>query len=147
MFSAFVFIPIAIILIVSTYTDLYKKLIYNWVTFPSLLYFLVYHLIIDFDQMITYILGFFILGGVTLVIALISRSVGGGDIKLFAVLGLAYGMNIGIDIFFFSYLCAVIVAVPILLLGKLFPEKVKIKDLPMAPFMAIGTLTVYYLML
>ena len=131
---------------ISTYTDLRKRLIYNWVTFPGMLYFLIYHLVTKFDQMITYVLGFLILGGITLVIALISNSIGGGDIKLFALLGLAFDMNVGLDVYFFTYMSAVIIGIPLLILGKVFPERIKIKDLPMAPFMAIGTVVVYYLM-
>ncbi|MBM7597890.1 prepilin signal peptidase PulO-like enzyme (type II secretory pathway) [Virgibacillus halotolerans] len=57
-----------------------------------------------------------------------------------------FDMNVGLDVYFFTYMSAVIIGIPLLILGKVFPERIKIKDLPMAPFMAIGTVVVYYLM-
>ncbi|SET33794.1 leader peptidase (prepilin peptidase) / N-methyltransferase/leader peptidase (prepilin peptidase) / N-methyltransferase [Oceanobacillus limi] len=144
MTSLLIIIPISIILLISTYTDLKSRLIYNWITFPGMAYFLIYHLLINFNDIFTYLLGFLIVGGICFFIAVVSNSLGGGDIKLFALLGLAFGWITGLYILFYSYLFAVIIALPLLLLKKIFPKKFTVKEMPMAPFITVGTFLTYF---
>ncbi|WP_414648391.1 prepilin peptidase, partial [Cerasibacillus sp.] len=91
MYSAFVYVPLIIILGIATYTDLKERLIYNWLNFPGMLYFLVYHVLFNTSHLLVYILGFLVLGGVSFLIDLFTNSIGGGDIKLFALIGMAVG--------------------------------------------------------
>jgi len=143
MFSALFYIPLIIILLISTYTDLRRRLIYNWTTFPGMFYFLFYHVLINTNDVFNYVLGFFVLGGISIIIDLFTKSIGGGDIKLFALLGLAFGLQTGLYVYFYSFASAVVIGLPLLILNKLFPNKIKVKSIPMAPFMAIGTMLTY----
>ncbi|SES21459.1 leader peptidase (prepilin peptidase) / N-methyltransferase [Gracilibacillus ureilyticus] len=136
-------VPIAIILVISTFTDLKSRRIYNWLTFPGMIYFGLYHLVFNLQNIFTYILGFLLVGGICFLIAMFSNSLGGGDIKLLALLGLAFGINAGFYILLYSYLLTAVIAVPILILKKINPDKMYIKEIPMAPFIALGTFIVY----
>jgi len=143
MYSAFVYVPLIIILGIATYTDLKERLIYNWLNFPGMLYFLVYHVLFNTSHLLVYILGFLVLGGVSFLIDLFTNSIGGGDIKLFALIGMAVGLHTGLYVYFFSFATASFIGLPILILGKIFPNHIKIKNIPMAPFIALGTLITY----
>ncbi|KAB8138991.1 prepilin peptidase [Gracilibacillus oryzae] len=136
-------VPIAIILVISIYTDLKSKKIYNWITFPSMLYFSLFHLVFNLEEILAYILGFLLVGGICFLIAMFTNSLGGGDIKLLALLGLAFGIDPGFHILLYSYLLTAFIAVPILILKKINPDKMYIKEIPMAPFIALGTFIVY----
>ena len=81
--------------------------------------------------------GFFVVGFVLLVIAVIAKSaLGMGDVKLFAVLGLYYGLFGTYAILLVSVITMALVSLVLLLLKKV---TVKTK-LPMAPFTIVGVL-------
>lgn len=143
MFSIYVYFPILLIFLISTYTDFRKRLIYNWLTVPGMVYFLIYHLVVNLHHITTYLLGFIVLGGISLLIALISNGIGGGDIKLLALLGLALGLEVGVTLYVFSYIFASFIVILVLIARKLQPGKFINKELPMAPFFALGTLATY----
>ena len=65
---------------------------------------------------------------------IIRNSIGMGDIKLFAVLGLYFGYDI-INLMFFSFLCTAIYSIYLLL----FKKKKKKDSVPMGPFIFFGT--------
>jgi len=76
-----------------------------------------------------------------LVIAVVSKGgMGGGDIKLFAVIGFAIGMKLVLTAFFLSTLFGAIGG----LLGMLFGKVKKRKPIPFGPFIVIGTLISYF---
>lgn len=66
---------------------------------------------------------------------IIHNSIGMGDIKLFAVLGLYFGYDI-INLMFFSFLCTALYSIYLLL----FKKKKKKDSVPMGPFIFIGTI-------
>lgn len=76
-----------------------------------------------------------------LLIAIISKGgMGGGDIKLYAVIGLALGVKMTLLSFFFATLFGAFFGIIGMLLGKLQ----KGKPIPFGPFIGLGTLVAYF---
>lgn len=71
---------------------------------------------------------------------IIRNSIGMGDIKLFAVLGLYFGYDI-INLMFFSFLCTAIYSIYLLL----FKKKKKKDSVPIGPFIFLGTILSFIL--
>ncbi len=80
---------------------------------------------------------FIILMGITV---LSKGGIGGGDIKLYAVLGLALGLKLVLFSFFFANLIGAIIGV----LGMAIGVVERKKPIPFGPFIAVGTLFVYF---
>ncbi|KON86883.1 prepilin peptidase [Sporosarcina globispora] len=82
-------------------------------------------------------LGFFLL----LLIAVISKGgMGGGDIKLYAVIGIA----LGVKLVFLSFFLATLLGAVLGGLGMLLGIMQKGKPIPFGPFIGIGTLIAYF---
>ncbi|WP_445490115.1 prepilin peptidase [Niallia sp. 03133] len=76
-----------------------------------------------------------------LVIAIVSKGgMGGGDIKLFAVIGFAVGLKLVLTSFFLSTLLGAVGG----LIGMLFGKVKKRKPIPFGPFIVLGTLISYF---
>ncbi|MFB6467980.1 prepilin peptidase [Cytobacillus sp. Hz8] len=76
-----------------------------------------------------------------LLIAVISKGgMGGGDIKLFALIGFVVGTKILLLAFFLSTVFGAVLG----LVGMLFKIVKKGKPIPFGPFIVMGTLTAYY---
>ncbi|WP_347549412.1 prepilin peptidase [Pseudalkalibacillus hwajinpoensis] len=104
-------------------------------------YFILVRVIVPLDLWYSPFLGAAVGFIFLLLIAIISKGgMGGGDIKLFAVLGLVFGYQQLLLVFFFSTLCGTIIG-----LGALLTGKVKRKQpVPFGPSIAIGSLITYY---
>lgn len=87
-----------------------------------------------------------LLGAVTgfvllLIIALVSKGgMGGGDIKLYALLGFVIGFKLVLLSFFFATLFGAVIG-GLAMLFKIVKRK---QPIPFGPFIAAGTLTAYY---
>ena len=104
-------------------------------------YFLLYHLAAG-GPIGGYLAGFALLGGTTLLLAVLTRGqIGGGDIKLFALVGLALGWEAGLAVLAGSTLIAAAFALPLLVLRLVKPGWRRIRELPMAPFIAVSAVT------
>ncbi|MDW2875787.1 MULTISPECIES: prepilin peptidase [Bacillaceae] len=89
------------------------------------------------DSLLGAAAGFFLL----LFIAVISKGgMGGGDIKLFAVIGLALGTKLVLLTFFFATIFGAVFALAGMLIGKVE----KGKPIPFGPYIALGSLTAYF---
>ena len=78
----------------------------------------------------------------TLICMLVSHGIGAGDIKLFAVLGLSFGLRGIISIMMYSVFLSFIICIVLLI-----SRKAKMKStLPMAPFIFIG-LSLYLILI
>ncbi|MFS0861730.1 prepilin peptidase [Fredinandcohnia sp. 179-A 10B2 NHS] len=89
------------------------------------------------DMLLGSAVGFLLL----LVIALVSKGgMGGGDIKLYAVLGIALGWKLVLLSFFFATITGTILGLVGMALGKVK----KGKPMPFGPAIVIGTLVAYY---
>ncbi|PLS16862.1 prepilin peptidase [Bacillus sp. M6-12] len=90
-----------------------------------------------FDSILGAAAGFLLL----LLIAVVSKGgMGGGDIKLFAVLGLLLGMKSVLLSFMFSTFFGAVFGIVGLLIGAVERKK----PIPFGPFIAMGTLAAYF---
>jgi leader peptidase (prepilin peptidase)/N-methyltransferase len=129
------------ILSAAVYTDLRRRLIYDWITLPGIGFFLLHAAFFQQERLIGCLVGMCVLGGLSFLMAVISRGqIGGGDIKLLSLIGVALGWQAGMIAFAASYFLAGAVALCLLLFRK---RDGNARELPMAPFYAIGTGLVY----
>ncbi|MFJ7727109.1 prepilin peptidase [Neobacillus sp. NPDC097160] len=89
------------------------------------------------DSLLGAVIGFTLL----LIVAFVSKGgMGGGDVKLYAVLGLVLGVKLVLLSFFLSTLFGAVIGVLALLL-KIVKRR---QPVPFGPFIAAGTLAAYY---
>ncbi|MDV2581860.1 prepilin peptidase [Alkalibacillus haloalkaliphilus] len=129
------------LLIIITVSDLYKQIIPDYI----LLFFLVSIILMRiwiptdpwYDAYLAAIIGFVLL----LVIAIVSKGgMGGGDIKLFGVLGLFLGVQGTLMTLFLSSLIGAVVGVILMMFGKVKRGV----PIPFGPFIAISALIAYF---
>ncbi|EGK09943.1 leader peptide processing enzyme [Desmospora sp. 8437] len=138
-----IYISLILILICATVTDLRERLIYDRFVLIGLAFALGIHLYSRHYSWTEYILtslgAFFALA----LIAILTKgsAIGGGDIKLFAMIGFATGLEDFILIFMVSHVVAAI----FILVVKLFRSDAVRKgtEFPFAPFILIGVLLTY----
>ncbi|MDF2682293.1 MAG: prepilin peptidase [Brevibacillus sp.] len=140
LLSAFVIIPILLVMVIAVYTDLRSRLIYDWLTLPGIAYFLVLHAFVHPEKWTIFALGAVVLGGSSLLMAMISNGqLGGGDIKLFTLVGAAVGWQAGLLVLGLTYLIAGVIVLPMWIASKLTGKKNVGREIPLAPFIAGGT--------
>lgn len=104
-------------------------------------YFVLGRIIVPMDPWYSPLIG--AVGGflfLLLIVVVSKGGMGGGDIKLFAVLGIVFGFQELILVFFFSTLFGTIIGVTGVVIGK-----VKRKQyIPFGPFVALGSLITYF---
>lgn len=127
------------ILITVTLTDVRKKLIPNRILLPSLAVLLIIRLFWHPEPLGEYLLGFVVGGGLLTLLALIPNGMGGGDVKLFAFLGLGLGWKLVLLALFFSCVFGSLIGLPLKWSGRLKPRQ----PIPFAPFILLGTLTAW----
>lgn len=129
------------LLVIITVTDLSYMVIPDRILLFFAVVFLILHLFFPtitwWDAISGAAVGFSSL----LFIAIISRGgMGGGDIKLFAVIGLAIGVKSVLLSLFFATLYGAIVGILFIFIGVFE----KGKPVPFGPFIALGTLTAFF---
>jgi prepilin signal peptidase PulO-like enzyme (type II secretory pathway) len=137
------FIPASIlisVLVLAIMTDLRQKLILDIVTLPGILILLVVRVFIGEYSFWYYgiggIVGFVLLLG----IAVISKGgMGGGDVKLYVVIGLALGPWLTIMSLVLASFFGAVIGLILILAGKVKRRE----PIPFAPFIGLGTLIAY----
>ncbi|UOF90168.1 prepilin peptidase [Fodinisporobacter ferrooxydans] len=128
------------VLLVITITDLKYMRIPDKIVFPSMGAMLLLRLLIHPLPYWQYILGFFAGGLLLLLIALVSRGgMGGGDVKLFAFIGLSIGLYQMLLGFFFACLLGSIFGLIFIRLG-IYKRK---SPIPFGPYIAMGCFVAY----
>ncbi|MFC7443329.1 prepilin peptidase [Laceyella putida] len=133
------------LLIAATVTDLKHRLIYDRFVVIGLVAAVIARLITRPEPWWNYLLTGIVVFLILYVIAVVTdeRSIGGGDVKLFGMLGLALGFKPFLFIFFSSHLLA---AVYLLILKLVRWKTVGRKtEFPFAPFILLGTVLTYAL--
>lgn len=139
-FELFAALPLLSILVVTAHIDLRHKLIPNKMTYPGMIYFALLRLLYHPDPWWHYVLGFFVAGGLLLFIAIISRGgMGGGDIKLMAMAGLAIGWRWALLAFVVATLIGGLCGLLLLLLRRAGRKDA----IAFGPFLAIGIVVAY----
>ena len=83
-----VVVPLVVALAAIVVTDAWLRLVPDVITLPGIAYTLVFAILVDGRGVGDALMGFVVGGGVPLLMAIVSRGgVGGGDIKLLAMLG------------------------------------------------------------
>ncbi|MBP1930228.1 prepilin peptidase [Ammoniphilus resinae] len=134
-------IPLMALLTTITISDLLYKIIPNKVNLFFFVLFALIHVIYRPLPFTDYLIGVIAGGGLLLLIAIISRGgMGGGDIKLMAVVGLAIGWKLTLLSFFLASLIGGIIGV-LLLAIKVVKRK---EPIPFGPFLALGIWLSYF---
>lgn len=128
-----------LLVITVTLTDLRAMRMPNKIMLPGLLLLLVLRMLVSTEPLWFYLLGFLIGGGLLTLLAFLPNGMGGGDIKLFAGIGLALGPELVLLSFFCACLAGTLVGLPLRVVGWLQPKQ----PIPFGPFILIGTLTAW----
>lgn len=132
----------SLIMITVTISDIRYKIIPDKIVYPGILLIFILRLLIHPIPFWNYILGAVIFGGFLLLVAIISRGgMGGGDIKLFFLIGLALGWQDALLALFLASLSGTIFGAILLLTGKIKKREL----IPFGPFIFIGTMIAYFL--
>ncbi|MEK5394000.1 A24 family peptidase [Margalitia sp. FSL K6-0131] len=125
-----------VVLAISSYTDIKNGLILNKIMYPSLIITALIRLI-DHPLGLIYYLLLGLLPALSLFVIAISKrnSVGGGDIKLMALIGIVLGFVGAILVFAYAMISGLIWS----LISKVFCKKIS-NEIRMAPHFTIGTM-------
>ncbi|WCK53649.1 prepilin peptidase [Aneurinibacillus sp. Ricciae_BoGa-3] len=128
----------ASMLVIITVSDLAYRIIPDKVVFPFFGVFLILRFFIHpTESFISHLIGMVLAFGIFLLIAIISRGgMGGGDIKLFAVIGLYFGYPLLLLTILLSTLLGSIYGI-LLIVTKGAGRKTEV---PFGPFIALGSL-------
>lgn len=125
------------ILIISTFTDIEHGIIPDKVVIPGMAAGFLINALSHPDKLLYYLLGFLLGGGFLLLLAVMSHGgMGGGDIKLFAMIGLFFGMKLTA----LSLLLAFISGSIIGLIFIIFNLKKPKDTIPFGPFIALASI-------
>jgi prepilin signal peptidase PulO-like enzyme (type II secretory pathway) len=125
-------LPTMVMLAAAAIVDVQRKLIPDWLTLPGLAWVLATSLFLGWPRVADALLGILFCGGLMLLLAVISRGgIGGGDVKLVAVIGAALGWRWGFGVLAFAQLSAAAVALCLFLAGRKGRKDV----LPFGPFL------------
>lgn len=131
------------LLIAATITDLKEKLIYDRFIAIGMVAAIIIRSFYRIEPWWNYLLTGLSVFIILLFIAAITqeRSIGGGDVKLFAMLGLAFGWEPFILIFLLSHVLAAIYIGSLKLIR--WREVDRHSEFPFAPFILVGTILTY----
>ena len=134
--------PFAMIMIAVTLSDIRYQLIPDRITYPGMILLFVLRIFVHPLPIWQYLVGAVLGGGLLLLIAILSRGgMGGGDIKLFFLIGLVLGwQNTLLALFLSTGIGAVIGGLLILL--RITKRK---QMIPFGPFIFVGTMITYFL--
>lgn len=127
-------------LIISTFIDIEHKIIPDYVTLPLLIFFIAvnlfrYLLSNNPNFIIDSLAGMFLGGGFLFLIAVVWRGgMGGGDIKLAALIGSAVGWEMVLLVLFLSFIAGAVSGLILILTGK----KTRKDIIPFGPFLCLG---------
>lgn len=129
------------LLIIITVSDLAYMIIPDKILIFFTAVFLFLHLTLRDADWLNLLLGAMIGFGLLLLIAVVSKGgMGGGDIKLFALLGFILGVKNVLLSFFFAVFLGAVIGLLLMALGIVEKKK----PIPFGPFIAIGALLSYY---
>lgn len=129
-------IILIICLIISTFIDLKHQIIPDKVVLPTMAAGLLINIVFHWKDLPNYLLGFVLGGSIIFLIAVLSRGgMGGGDIKLFATVGMFLGLRLTVLSLLLSFIFGSITGIFLIVLNRK-----KMKDaIPFGPFIALGS--------
>ncbi|WP_216828815.1 prepilin peptidase [Alkalihalobacterium elongatum] len=131
---------LTILLVISVLTDIRKQLILDVVTLPMLGLLIISRLFIGSEPFWYYLLGGVVGFALLLLIAIVSRGgMGGGDVKLYAAIGVALGPWMTVMSLVLASFVGTIVGVLLIALGIVKRKQ----PIAFGPFIFIGTIAAY----
>ncbi|MFD2672549.1 prepilin peptidase [Marinicrinis sediminis] len=132
------------ILLTVTLTDLSYRLIPNRILYPAYVYFYILMLLFSERTWWEPLAGFLFGGGVLLAVAMIAerfyaQAMGGGDIKLMALVGLVLGIKQTLLCLFFSSLLGAVIGLVLIALRILKRQE----GLPYGPFISLAAWIIF----
>ncbi len=122
-------------LLIVSFIDLAHKIIPDVITLPGILVGILASLLVTPLTVASSVLGMFLGGGLFFLVAVLSRGgMGGGDIKLVAMIGAFLGWQAVFVTIFFGALSGAMVGIGLMLLKK----KGRKDPIPFGPFLALG---------
>lgn len=115
---------LAILCVVSLYTDIKSRLIPNVLTLPVIVFGFIYHAFSGWDGLIFSAGGMF-LGAGLLIIPYLSGGMGGGDVKFMAAAGAVGGPAFILEAFIYSSVIGGIIATGLMLKDGIFFKFIK----------------------
>ncbi len=112
-------LPITFILLaflsVATYTDVRKHTIHNWTTYPGILVGLVLNAAFgSWDGLSDSLIGF-LACGVVMIFCFVLFNVGGGDVKLIAMMGAFLGLHRGIEAMLWTFVLGAVMGMAMII--------------------------------
>jgi len=133
-------ILLSTLLILSVLTDIRERLILDVITLPSIVVLMIVRFFIGEEQFLTYLLGGAVGFGLLLLLAVVSKGgMGGGDIKLYAAIGVVLGPILTVMSLVFASFVGAVVGLLLISL-KLVKRK---EPIAFGPSIMIGTLVAY----
>ncbi len=121
----FVLVPLAIVLLIATFTDLKEKKVYNKLTYPAVGVGILCHtLALGIDGLVSALIGGVALFGAALLL-FIGGAMRGGDVKLLTVVGAFLGWYSGFEVFFYSLLVGSIGGIVVSIFNGYFIQMLK----------------------
>ena len=137
---AFLGLPTLTVLALAAMSDIQRKTIPDWITLPGLGWVLAVSVFLGLPRPAEAVLGAAVCGSTLLVLAVVSRgSIGGGDVKLMAVVGASLGWRWGFAALFFAQITAALVAGCLLVMGRKGRKDV----VPFAPFLSTSAILAF----
>jgi len=128
------------VLIAITISDLQYKVIPNKVIYPSMAIFALFRLWHHPLPLVDYLIGFLLGGGLFYLIALLSRGgMGGGDIKLMAMIGIVSGWKLTLLTIMIASFIGTMIGGWLIALGKIKRKE----PIPFGPFIALAAAVAY----
>jgi len=132
-----VFLPPLALVAAAALVDARQRRVPDALTLPALAWVLLTSPFLGRSRVLEAIVGLALCGGLLLLLGLVSRgSLGGGDVKLAAVIGASLGWKWGLAALCLAQLAAAAVAAPLVLTRR----RTRKDTLPMGPFIAIAAL-------
>ncbi|NDI35403.1 prepilin peptidase [Chengkuizengella sediminis] len=126
--------------VIITISDLKYMIIPNKVLLFFLPFLFIARILFPSQSIWYYVLGFFVGGGILLLLAIISRGgMGMGDVKLFALYGFIIGFDRILLALFVASVIGMIVGFTLIILKKVQRKQ----PIPFGPYLALGTLIMY----
>jgi prepilin signal peptidase PulO-like enzyme (type II secretory pathway) len=133
-------ILLSTLLILSVLTDIREKLILDVITLPSIVLLVIVRFFIGQEPFLNYLIGGAVGFGLLLLLAVISKGgMGGGDIKLYAAIGVVLGPSLTVMSLVLASFVGTIVGI-ILISLKVVKRK---EPIAFGPSIMIGTLVAY----
>ncbi len=111
-------LPIVGVLLAAAAVDLFRRRIPDWITLPGLAWGIAVSLVPDLWRPMDAVLGALVAGGLLLLIAVMSRgAIGGGDVKLMAVIGATVGPGLGLVVLLGAHVVAAVIMLSRVIIG------------------------------